>query len=250
MFVLIVGAGKVGLNVARSLARLGHEFLVVEQRRRRFDLLRPELEDQLLFGDGTEMWVLEEAGITRADLVVAVTGDDEDNVVIAQLAKHEYHVPKVVARVNDPRNRPTFDLLDVDATICASTMVVSMIQHELPVAPVRAAALPQAREHGGRRDRGERRLAGGAAPPARGAPARRGPRRDRAARRGRHRRQSGRPCWSPATTCSACCRRARRRRSSARSCPAPGPRTSRRRAASTSRRSCDRPGSRTQGGAR
>jgi trk system potassium uptake protein TrkA len=132
MFVLIVGAGKVGLNVARSLARLGHEFLVVEQRGRRFDLLRPELEDQLLLGDGTEMWVLEEAGITRADLVVAVTGDDEDNVVIAQLAKHEYHVPKVVARVNDPRNRPTFDLLDVDATICASTMVVSMIQHELP----------------------------------------------------------------------------------------------------------------------
>jgi trk system potassium uptake protein TrkA len=132
VFVLIVGAGKVGLNVARSLAHLGHEFLIVEQRRRRFDLLRPELEDQMLFGDGTEMWVLEEAGITRADLVVAVTGDDEDNVVIAQLAKHEYHVPKVVARVNDPRNRPTFDLLDVDATVCASTMVISMIQHELP----------------------------------------------------------------------------------------------------------------------
>jgi trk system potassium uptake protein TrkA len=132
MFVLIVGAGKVGLNAARSLERLGHEFIVVEQRRRRFDLLRPELEDRLLFGDGTEMWVLEDAGITRADLVVAVTGDDEDNVVIAQLAKHEYHVPKVVARVNDPRNRPTFDLLDVDATICASTMLVSMIQHELP----------------------------------------------------------------------------------------------------------------------
>jgi trk system potassium uptake protein len=86
----------------------------------------------MLFGDGTEMWVLEEAGITRADLVVAVTGDDEDNVIIAQLAKHVYHVPKVVGRINDPRNRPTFDLLDVDATICASTMVISMIQHELP----------------------------------------------------------------------------------------------------------------------
>jgi len=63
---------------------------------------------------------------------VAVTGDDEDNVVIAQLAKHEYRVPKVVARVNNPRNRPTFDLLDVDATVCAATLVISMIQHELP----------------------------------------------------------------------------------------------------------------------
>ena len=121
-----------GLNAARSLEKLGHEFIVIEQRPRRYELLRPELGDRLLFGDGTEMWVLEQAGITRADLVVAVTGDDEDNVVIAQLAKHEYHVPKVVGRINDPRNRPTFDLLEVDATICASTMVISMIQHELP----------------------------------------------------------------------------------------------------------------------
>ena len=132
MFVVIVGAGKVGLNVARSLTHMGHEFIVIEQRRARYDLLRPELEERLLFGDGTEMWVLEEAGIVRSDLVVAVTGDDEDNVVIAQLAKLEYNVPKVVARVNNPRNQQTFDLLDVDATVCAATMMISMIQHELP----------------------------------------------------------------------------------------------------------------------
>jgi len=132
MFVVIVGAGKVGLNVARSLTHMGHEFIVIEQRRSRYDLLRPELEERLLFGDGTEMWVLEEAGIVRCDLVVAVTGDDEDNVVIAQLAKLEYNVPKVVARVNNPRNQQTFDLLDVDATVCAATMMISMIQHELP----------------------------------------------------------------------------------------------------------------------
>ena len=132
MFVVIVGAGKVGLNVARSLTHMGHEFIVIEQRRTRYELLRPELEERLLFGDGTEMWVLEEAGIVRCDLVVAVTGDDEDNVVIAQLAKLEYMVPKVVARVNNPRNQQTFDLLDVDATVCAATMMISMIQHELP----------------------------------------------------------------------------------------------------------------------
>lgn len=132
MFVLVVGGGKVGLNVARSLAQLGHEFILVEQRRSRYDLIAEEMEEQLLFGDGTEMWVLEEAGITRADLVVAVTGDDEDNVVIAQLAKHVYGVPKAVARVNNPHNRRIFDLFDVDATVCASTMVISMIEHELP----------------------------------------------------------------------------------------------------------------------
>ena len=133
MFVVIVGAGKVGLNVARSLALLGHDFVLVEQRRTRLDLLRDEMGRHLLAGDGTELWTLEAAGIGEADLVVAVTGDDEDNVVIAQLAKHEYRVPKVVARVNDPRNQRTFDLLDVDATVCAPSLVVSLIQHELPV---------------------------------------------------------------------------------------------------------------------
>jgi trk system potassium uptake protein TrkA len=132
MFVLVVGAGKVGLNVARSLTQLGHEFILIEQRRSRYDRLKDEMEERLLFGDGTEMWVLEEAGITRADLVVAVTGDDEDNVIIAQLAKHVYGVPKVVGRVNYPSNRRTFDLLDVDATVSAASMVISMIEHELP----------------------------------------------------------------------------------------------------------------------
>lgn len=132
MFVLVVGAGKVGLNVARSLAKLEHEFMLVEQRRSRYDLIFEEMEENLLFGDGTEMWVLEEAGIERADLVVAVTGDDEDNVIIAQLAKHVYGVPKVVGRVNNPANRRTFELLDVDATVSASAMVVSMIERELP----------------------------------------------------------------------------------------------------------------------
>jgi len=132
VFVVIVGAGKVGLNVARSLSQLGHEFILIEQRRSRYELLLEEMQEALLFGDGTEMWVLEEAGIRRADLVVAVTGDDEDNAVIAQLAKHVYGVPKVVGRVNNPANRKTLDLLDVDATVSASSMIISMIEHELP----------------------------------------------------------------------------------------------------------------------
>lgn len=133
MFVVIVGGGKVGLNTARSLTHMGHEVIVVEQRRSRYDLLKSELEERLLFGDGTEIWVLETAGMARADLVVAVTGDDEDNVIISQIAKLKFGVPKVVARVNNPRNQVTFDLLGVDSTVCAATMMISMIQHELPV---------------------------------------------------------------------------------------------------------------------
>ena len=106
MFVLIVGGGKVGLNTARQLLRLGHEIALVEQRKSRYDLIQPELEDALVFGDGTEIWVLEKAGIGRADMVVAVTGDDEDNIIISQVSKLKFGVPKVVARVNNPSTSP------------------------------------------------------------------------------------------------------------------------------------------------
>ena len=133
MFVLIVGGGKVGLNTARQLLQLGHEIVLVEQRKTRYDLIADWLgEDTLVFGDGTEVWVLEKAGIGRADLVVAVTGDDEDNIIISQVAKLKFGVPKVVARVNNPFNQPTFDLLGVENTVCATTAMLNLIMHELP----------------------------------------------------------------------------------------------------------------------
>ena len=133
MFVLIIGGGKVGLNTARQLQQLGHEIVLVEQRKSRFDLIEEELgQEGLVFGDGTEVWVLEKAGIGRADLVVAVTGDDEDNIIISQVAKLKFGVPKVVARVNNPFNQPTFDLLGVENTVCATTAMLNLIMHELP----------------------------------------------------------------------------------------------------------------------
>ena len=133
MFVLIVGAGKVGRNSARQLRQLGHEVALVEQRPMVYEKLTDEFQDNLVFGDGTEIWVLEKAGIGRADMVVAVTGDDEDNIIIAQVSKLKFAVPKVVARVNNPFNQPTFDLLGVEATVCATTAMLSLILHELPV---------------------------------------------------------------------------------------------------------------------
>ena len=133
MFVLIVGGGKVGLNTARQLMQLGHEIALVEQRKTRYDLIAGLIgEDTLVFGDGTEIWVLEKAGIGRADLVVAVTGDDEDNIIISQVATLKFGVPKVVARVNNPFNQPTFDLLGVENTVCATTAMLNLIMHELP----------------------------------------------------------------------------------------------------------------------
>ena len=133
MYVIVAGGGKVGANVARSLLRIGHEVTLIEQRRDRFERLEDEFEHQVQRGDATELFVLERAGITRPpDIVLALTGDDEDNMVICQLAKEKYGVPKVIARVNDPRNQAHFDLLGISPTICATSSIMALVEHEVP----------------------------------------------------------------------------------------------------------------------
>jgi trk system potassium uptake protein TrkA len=133
MYALIAGGGKVGANVARSLLRMGHEVTLIEQRPYRFEQLQEEFEHQVLLGDATELYVLERAGIARPpDLVAAVTGDDEDNLIICQVAREGYRVPKVVARVNDPRNQEHFDLLGISQTVCAVSNILGLLEHEVP----------------------------------------------------------------------------------------------------------------------
>src|SRR3954449_12562728 len=133
MYVLIAGGGKVGSNLARTLIRAGHEVTLIEQRGGRFDQLEGELEHQGHKGDATELFTLERAGIERPpETVVAVTGDDEDNVVICQLARDRYGVPNVIARVNDPRNQPYFDLLGIAPTVSATAAIMGLIEHEVP----------------------------------------------------------------------------------------------------------------------
>jgi len=133
VYVIIVGGGKVGANVGRTLVRMGHEVTLLEQRRDRFDQLEVEFGHIAMLGDGTEINVLERAGIARPpDLVLAVTGDDEDNIIIAQIAKEGYGVPKVIARVNDPRNQQHFDLLGITQTVCATSGILGLVEHEVP----------------------------------------------------------------------------------------------------------------------
>jgi trk system potassium uptake protein TrkA len=133
MYVLICGGGKVGANLARLLLRANHEVTLIEQEADRFDALEEEFEHVAQRGDATELFVLERAGIKRPpDLVLAVTGDDEDNVIICQLAKEHYGVPKVIARVNDPRNQAHFDLLGISPTICATSSIMALVEHEVP----------------------------------------------------------------------------------------------------------------------
>ena len=133
MYVIVAGGGKVGANVARSLLRLGHEVTLIEQERDRFERLEGEFEHQVQRGDATELHVLERAGLARPpDLVLALTGDDEDNLVISQLAREKYGVEKVIARVNDPRNQAHFDLLGISPTVCATSSIMALVEHEVP----------------------------------------------------------------------------------------------------------------------
>src|ERR1051325_7112269 len=133
MYVIIAGGGKVGKSVTRSLLDMGHEVTLIEQRRDRFERLEAEFGHVAMLGDATEITMLERAGIARPpDLLLAVTGDDEDNLVISQIAREGYDVPKVIARVNDPRNQQHFDLLGITQTICATSGILGLIEHEVP----------------------------------------------------------------------------------------------------------------------
>ena len=138
MYILIAGAGKVGANLARTLLATkhghpGHEVTLIEQRSARYLTLEEEFEHQVQHGDATELFVLERAGIARPpEIVLALTGDDEDNMVICQIAQEKYGAPKVIARVNDPRNQVLFDLLGISPTVCATASVLALIEHEVP----------------------------------------------------------------------------------------------------------------------
>ena len=132
MYVIIAGGGKVGWNLARELIAKGQEVSLIESDHRRYRVVEEELEHAVQYGDATELWVLERAGIQRADLVIAVTGDDEDNILIGQVAKEKYEVQRIVARVNNPRNLQHFKLLGVQPAVSATDLILRLIEHEVP----------------------------------------------------------------------------------------------------------------------
>jgi trk system potassium uptake protein len=127
MYVIVVGAGKVGWNLGRELLDKGHEVTLIEADRDRYMTVEQELEHNVQYGDASELWVLERAGISRADMVIAVTGDDEDNMLICQVAKEKYLVDRIIARVNNPRNKEWFDLLEVRPHVSATDLILLLL---------------------------------------------------------------------------------------------------------------------------
>ena len=132
LFVLIVGGGKVGANLARSLLVEGYEVALVENNRHKYEDLEREFGHAAVLGDGTEIHVLQKAGVGRADHVVSVTGDDEDNIIISQLAREKFGLQNIIARVNNPRNQATFDALGIRPTVNSVRSLLSLIEHHLP----------------------------------------------------------------------------------------------------------------------
>lgn len=137
MYIIIIGGGKVGFYLAKELLEEPqHEVLVIEKDAAKCQRIAEELGDIVLRGDGCEATTMEAAGFGRADMVIAVTGDDEDNLVACQVAKTRFGVSRTIARLNNPKNEAIFKRLGIDTTVSATTAILAQIEQELPTHPL------------------------------------------------------------------------------------------------------------------
>lgn len=147
MYVVIVGGGKVGYYLSKELLKEQHEVLLLEKDKSRLEFLGKDLSDIVQLGDGCEIRQMENAGFGRADVVVAVTGDDEDNLVICQMAQRRFGVKRVLARVNDPANEPLFHKLGIKETLNSTRLIYNLLEQSIETDEiVPLAALPGKKE--------------------------------------------------------------------------------------------------------
>jgi trk system potassium uptake protein TrkA len=132
MYIIVVGGGQVGYYLAKALLAENHEVLVIERDANVCEVINDSLGSICLRGDGCEAAILAEAGTERADMLVAVTGDDEDNLVACQVSKHRFDVSRTIARIRNPQNETLFKELGVDVTISSTNLILEHIQEEVP----------------------------------------------------------------------------------------------------------------------
>ncbi len=135
MYIIIGGGGDVGYYLTKSLLNQGHEVLLLEKGSTRFQALSEELGQSVVRGDACEARTMEEVGANRADVVIAVTGEDDDNLVICQMAKKRFKVGRTIARLNNPKNEMLFQKLGIDITVSPTRSILSLIEAELPGTP-------------------------------------------------------------------------------------------------------------------
>lgn len=132
MYIIIGGGGDIGYYLTKSLLNQGHEVLLLEKSATRYATLNEELGPAVVRGDACEARTMEEVGISRADVVIAVTGDDEDNLVICQVARRRFNVGRTIARLNNPKHEEIFQKLGIDITVSPTSTILSLIESELP----------------------------------------------------------------------------------------------------------------------
>ncbi len=136
MYIIVVGGGRLGYHLLKALLNEGHEVLLLEKNDRICRTIIEEMGSVCYRGDGCEAATLAEVGAGRADMLVAVTGDDEDNLVSSQVAKHKYNVPRTVARIRNPQNEALFKKLGIDTVVSVTPILLEAIEREIPTHPL------------------------------------------------------------------------------------------------------------------
>jgi trk/ktr system potassium uptake protein len=136
MYIIVVGGGKVGYYLTKTLLSEGHEVLLIEKDPGKTDEYLAQFGAIVVNGDGAEAATLALAGAARADVVVAVTGEDEDNLVISQVAKQKFNVDRTIARVNNPKNEHLFRTLGIDVTVSQTNFIHNLIEQSIPHQPL------------------------------------------------------------------------------------------------------------------
>lgn len=132
MYMILVGGGNVGIQLAKRLIARGEEVLILEKDPGTAGKLANLLGDEhVLYGDGCEVYTQKEAGFNRADVIAAVTGEDEDNFVVCQLAKEVWKIDRIIARVNDPSHEETFRQIGITETVSATSIIYSLIVQQI-----------------------------------------------------------------------------------------------------------------------
>lgn len=136
MYIIIVGGGSVGYHLCKALLKEGQEVLVSDKDAAKCESFGDELGSVCMRGDGCEASTLAEAGAARADVFIAATDGDEDNLVACQVAKHKFGVPRTIARVNNPKNEKIFKKLGIDCPISVTNLILEHIEEKIPTHPL------------------------------------------------------------------------------------------------------------------
>jgi trk system potassium uptake protein len=132
MYIIVVGGGQVGYYLTKTLLSEGYEVLLIEREPQKVEVFAERFGSVVVAGDGAEASTLAAAGAARANVVIAVTGEDEDNLVICQVAKHKFHVERTIARVNNPKNEQLFRMLGIDVTVSQTNHIMNLIEQSIP----------------------------------------------------------------------------------------------------------------------